>query len=136
MHRIVDICKSSEYIVAGQCHLTGQELATSRKQYRRLQTNNDHPSSYNDLLSKSDRCTMLISRQRELCIEIFKTVNKLNPLCMQKIFELRTSCYFLPSRNDLAHIRQHQTTFGSNSLISIGPQIWYHLPNELKSAEI
>ena len=46
---------------------------------------NDHTSSYNDLLSKSDRCTMLISRQRALCIKIFKTVNKLNPPFMQKI---------------------------------------------------
>ena len=28
----------------------------------------------------------------------------------------------------------HQTTFGSNSLTSIAPQIWNGLPNELKSA--
>ena len=44
---------------------------------------NDHTSSYNDLLLKSDRCMMLISRQRALCIEIFKTVNKLNPPFVQ-----------------------------------------------------
>ena len=50
---------------------------------------NDHTSSYNDLLSKSDRWTMLTSRQRVLCIEIFKTVNKLNPPIMQKIFNYR-----------------------------------------------
>ena len=54
---------------------------------------------------------------------------------MQKIFKLRTSCYSLRNPNDLAHIRPNQTTFGSNSLMSIGPQIWYNLPNELKSAE-
>ena len=96
---------------------------------------NDHTSSYNDLLSKSDRCTMLISRQRALCIEISKTVNKLNPPFMQKIFKLRTSCYSLRSPNDLAYIRPNQTTFGSNSLMSIGPQIWNNLANELKSAE-
>ena len=46
---------------------------------------NDHTSSYNDLLSKSDRCMMLISRERALCIEIFKTANTLNPPFMQKI---------------------------------------------------
>jgi len=45
----------------------------------------DHTSLYSDLLSKSDRCTMLISQQRALCIEIFKTVKKINP-CMQKIW--------------------------------------------------
>ena len=95
----------------------------------------EHTSSYNDLLSRSNRCTMLISRQRALCIEIFKTFNKLNPPFMQKSFKLRTSCYSLRSPNDLAHIRPNQTTFGSNSLMSIRPQIWNNLPNELKSAE-
>ena len=79
---------------------------------------NDHTSSYNDLLSKSDRWTMLISRQRVLCIEIVKTVNKLNPPHMRsvnaKTFHLRTSCYSLRNPNDLAHIRPNQATFGRN----------------------
>ena len=38
---------------------------------------NDHTSSYNDLLLKSDKGTMLVARQRTLCIEIFKTVKHL-----------------------------------------------------------
>ena len=95
---------------------------------------NDHTSSYNDLLSKSDKCTMLISRQRTLCIEIFKTVKQLNPPFMQNIFKLRTSRYSLRNPNNLAHVKPNQTTFGSNSLMSIRPQIWNGLPNELKSA--
>ena len=78
---------------------------------------------------------IIISRRRALSIEIFKTGNILSPPFMQKIFKLRTSCYSLRSPNDLAHIRPNQTTFGSNSLMSIGPQIWNNLPNELKSAE-
>ena len=96
---------------------------------------NDHTSSYNDLLSKSDWCTMLISRQRALCIEIYKTVEKLNKPFMQKISKLRTSCYSLRNPNDLVHVRPNQTTFGSNSLVSIEPQIGNNLPIELKSAE-
>ena len=54
---------------------------------------------------------------------------------MQKIFELRTSFYSLRNPNDLAHVRPNQTTFESNSLMSIGPQIWNGRLNELKSAE-
>ena len=54
---------------------------------------------------------------------------------MQKIFKLRTSCYTLQNPDDLAHVRPNQTTFGFKSLMSIGPQIWNNLPNELKSAE-
>ena len=47
---------------------------------------NDHTSSYNELLVKADKCTMLVARQRILCIEIFKTVKQLNPITFVKIF--------------------------------------------------
>mgnify|MGYP000117070050 CR=1 FL=1 len=95
----------------------------------------DHNSSYEELLRKSEKCTMHVNRLRYLCIEIFKTVHQLNPEFMQNIFETRTSNR--PSRrpNDLQHYRPNQTTFGSNSLRSLGPQIWNRLPDEIKSAE-
>ena len=96
---------------------------------------NDHTSSYDDLLLKSNKCTMLVARQRILCIEIFKTLKQLNPPFMQNIFRLRSSHYSLRNPNSLAHVRPNQTTFGSNSLSCIGPQIWNGLPNEIKSAE-
>ena len=96
---------------------------------------NDHTSSYKRLLSKSEKCTMVISRQGALCIEIFTTVKNLNPPFMQNTFKLRTSGYSLRNPNDLTHARPNQATFGSNSLKSIGPQIWNNLPNELKLAE-
>ena len=92
-------------------------------------------SSYNDLLLRSSKCTMHVARQRLLCIEIFKTLNHLNPPFMQSIFELRSSTYSLRNANNLAHFRPNQTTFGSKSLKSFGPQIWNGLPSELKSAE-
>ena len=96
---------------------------------------NDHTSSYDELLSKSNKCTMLVARQRILCIEIFKTVKQLNPPFMQNIFILRSSHHSLRNSNNLAHFRPNQTTFGSHSLSSIGPQIWNGLPNEIKSTE-
>ena len=54
---------------------------------------NDHVNSYDDLLLKSNRSTMLVSRQRTLCIEIFKTLKKLNPTFMNDVFSVRTSNY-------------------------------------------
>ena len=96
---------------------------------------NDHISSYNDLLLQSDKCTMLVASQRILCIEIFKTVKQLNPPFMQSIFRLRSSNYSLRNLNNLAHVRSNQTTFGSNNLTSIAPQIWNGLPDRIKSAE-
>ena len=96
---------------------------------------NDHKSSYNDLLLKSGRCTMQVSRQRTLCIEIYKTMNDLNPPFMKNFFKLRSSRYSSRKPYDLKHIRPNQVTFGSNSLESVGPQIWNGLPNKMKSAE-
>ncbi len=96
---------------------------------------NDHHTSYIDLLVKSERCTMHVSRLRVLCIEIFKTLKNLNPSFMHDIFKIRSSAYSSRNPNDLQHYRPNQVTFGSNSLQSLGPQIWNGLPNEIKSAE-
>ena len=58
-----------------------QNIEKLQERALRFQYNN-HASPYNDLLSKSDRCTMFISRQRAFCIEIFKNVkNKTLHLC-------------------------------------------------------
>ena len=117
--------------------LTSKSLQKIEKiQERALRfLHNDYVCSYKDLLLKSNRCTMLVSRQRTLCIEIFKTLKKLNPAFMNDIFSVRTSDYSLRNPNNLNHFRPNQVTFGSNSLKVMGPKIWNYLPNELKSAE-
>ena len=93
---------------------------------------NDHHISYSDLLVKSERCTMHVSCLRVLCIEIFKTLQNLNPSFMQDIFKIRSSTYSSRNPNDLQHYGPSQVTFGSNSLQSLGPQIWNGLPNEIR----
>ena len=40
---------------------------------------NDYDSTHEDLLKKSDYPNMNLRRQRKPCIEIYKTLNKLNP---------------------------------------------------------
>ena len=95
----------------------------------------DYSSSYNELPSKSQRCTMHVSRLRTLSLEILKTLNDLNPPFMKDIFQIRTSNYSMRNQNNLVHYRPNQVTFGSNSLKFLGPQVWDCLPNELKSAE-
>ena len=78
---------------------------------------------------------MQVSRLRVLCIEVFKTLKNLNPSFMHDIFKIKSSTYSSRNPNDLQHYRPNQVTFGSNSLRSLGPQIWNGLPNEIKSAE-
>ena len=78
---------------------------------------------------------MKISRLRSLCVEIYKTVAKLNPPFMQDIFKLKQITRSARNPNELYHHRPNQVTFGSKSLISLGPKIWNALPKEIKLAE-
>ena len=50
---------------------------------------NDYEISYEELLLKSDRETMNVNRLRLLCIEIYKTINNLNPGFTRGLFSLR-----------------------------------------------
>ena len=96
---------------------------------------NDSTSSYDNLLSKAGKCSMRISRLRTLCIEIYKTVSKLNPPFIQNIFKLKETTRSARNPKELIHHRPNQVTFGSKSLLSLGPQIWNALPKEVKLAE-
>ena len=78
---------------------------------------------------------MHVSRLRLFCIEIFKTISKLNPSFMQETFKVKSSTYLLREINNLEHYRPNQVTFGSNRLRSLGPQIWNGPPKDMKSAE-
>ena len=48
---------------------------------------NDYVSLYEQLLKKTGKCNMNIHRLRFLCIEIYKTLNDLNPSFIKQIFE-------------------------------------------------
>ena len=53
---------------------------------------NDYNSTYEDLLEKSGYLNMNLRRlQRLLCIEIYKTLDKLNSGYMNDIFKLRNT---------------------------------------------
>ena len=51
--------------------------------------------SYEELLLKSDRAPMNVNRLRLLCIEIYKTINNLNPEFMRDLFSLRETDRFV-----------------------------------------
>ena len=84
---------------------------------------------------KSERCAVHVSRMTALYIEIMKTLKQLNPSFRHDTCKVRSVAHSSRNPNDLQHYRPNQVTFGSNSLQSLGPQIWNGLPNEMKSAE-
>ena len=74
---------------------------------------------------------MEIKRLRVLAIEIFKTVNNLNPNYMKDIFTPKLHPKVRP--NDIL-VKHHNTiTYGTKSLKTLGPKIWNQLPEDIKS---
>ena len=92
---------------------------------------NDYTSTYDSLLAKANKPSMELKRYRTLALEIFKTLNVLNPTYMQDLFYLRSSSARRP--NNIAAVRTNTNTYGTKSLRSLGPQIWNSLPEHIKA---
>ena len=81
----------------------------------------DYDSNYDVLLRKSGKVTMEIKRLRVLPIEIFKTVNNLNPNYMNDIFIPKLHPTVRP--NDILVKHHNSITYSAKSLKTFGPKI-------------
>ena len=96
----------------------------------------DFEASNEVLLSKGGKSKMNVRRLRTLCVEIYKTLNDLNPSFMNNIFKLKintreVSWYKL----NLDIPKWNQRSFGYKSLKVLGPKIWNNLPYHFKSSD-
>ena len=97
----------------------------------------DFEASYEDLLSKGGNSKMNVRRSRTLCVEIYKTLNDLNPSFINNIFKLKINSREVRDKYKLnLHIpKWNQRAFGYKSLKVLGPKIWNNLPYHVKSSE-
>ena len=73
---------------------------------------------------------MKIRRIKTLAIEIFKTVNELNPNFMKSIFTSRTDSRV--RLFDLLVKNRNTEKYGSKSLMAQGQKIWNALPEQIQ----
>ena len=91
----------------------------------------DYSSSYEQLLTLANKPTLEVRKLRLLAIEIFKTINYLNPIYMKDIFSLNTRD---GSRDNILKVKtQKSKRYGTDTLRSLGPKIWNQLPNEIRN---
>ena len=76
-------------------------------------------NDYTSLLVKGNKPSIELKRYRTLVLEIFKTLNILNPTYMQELFYIRFSSAI--RRNNIAVVRSNTNTYGTKSLRSLGP---------------
>ena len=80
---------------------------------------NDSTSDYNQLLNKSSKASMEVTRLRNLALDIFKTLNNLNPAYMKEMFYKTTNLAYGPFN---IKVNQNNTTkYCNRSLKSLGP---------------
>ena len=101
-----------------------------QKRYLRIILN-DYESDYKTLLRYSNKPTIEIRRLRTLAVEMFKTLNEINPPYMKNIFTPKENAKV--RQNDIIVKRINTSRFGTQSLRSLGPKIWNSLPSNIKS---
>ena len=73
---------------------------------------------------------MEVRRLRVLALEVSRSVNKLNLVYMQSLFEKNVNSKRY--KDDLKVPIRNSVTFGDKSVRVFGPHIWNKLPAELK----
>ena len=80
---------------------------------------------------------MKVNRLRNLCLEIYKSINNIDPTLLNEIFQVRkTSGAFRSNYKlnlDVSTI--NQVSFGDKSLRYYGPKILNSIPFHIKSSE-
>ena len=56
-------------------------------------------SSYEELLQKAGKKAIKVKRLRSICIEIYKSINNINPMYINEIFKLRKTSRAVRSNN-------------------------------------
>ena len=98
---------------------------------------NEYSISYEELFKKSGNSTVNVSNYRSLCIEIFKSLNDINPSFLKDIFQLRMANRQTREKYklNLEIPKSNQVRFGTKSLRLFDPKVWNSLPYHIKSSE-
>ena len=106
-----------------------------KRAFRFLYDNCD--SSYESVVKLAGESTMNVTRLRSLCIEIFETLNSINPTFMNDIFELRKTNRAIRNqyKPNLEVPIINQVNLGAKSIRYLGPEIWKTLSFHIKSSE-
>ena len=67
-----------------------------------------------------------------MALTVFKSLNSLNPLCLNNIFSKKSVPYRMRDSYIIEQPKRRTTTFGLRSLSYVGAKVWNELPTYLK----
>ena len=94
---------------------------------------NDYFSDFNSLLEKDNSITIHQRNIQALTLEIYKTLNHLNPSFMKEIFHLKHQ-HFSTRNQNLAYPNPRTVTYGLESFGYKANQLWSNIPKEIQQA--
>ena len=94
---------------------------------------NDVNSTYSDLLRKSSRSTMFLSRLKAIAIEVYKCVNDINPVFLNEMFHMKNIPHNLRDSSKLVLPKFKTTSYGKQTLSYYGVHLWNMLPHQYKT---
>ena len=91
----------------------------------------DNKSSFAELLIKDESVTIHQRNIQTLGIELYKVAYGLAPKIMNSVLSLNTHCNY-PSQNAFASRNVKTVTYGTETLMHLGPKIWSLIPDDIK----
>ena len=95
---------------------------------------NDFDADYDELLNRMETNSILQTRIKRIAIEVYKSINGLNPSYLRSIFEIRNIPYVLRDSSRLDQPLKQTTNYGLRSINYLGSKIWNTLPMHIKNS--
>ncbi len=96
----------------------------------------DQISTYEHLLAKCNYVTLHIRRLQIISIELFKSLNSLNPSSMKDVFNVNESPYNLRDSSLMYLPSFNKIMYGQNTFKYYGSHLWNLLPTDIKNVWI
>ena len=90
---------------------------------------NDYEASFETLLKCSKQESLLTKRLKIMILEVFKTVNRLNPSCLHDLFTKNEVVYDMRTQK-LEQPKRRTTTYGLRTFSYLGSKLWNSLASE------
>ena len=87
----------------------------------------DYESPIERLLEMSNTTPLVISRLRLILLEVYKSINQLNPKCINGLFEEKSTSYSLRYPVKVLQPKKRTTTYGLRSISYTGAKLWNDL---------
>ena len=94
---------------------------------------NDTQTEYKKLLQQANALPLSYERQISILVEVFETVNKMNPSFMHDVFKLHECQYELRNKSQMVVPKHNTVTYGYNSLAVHGSLLWNFVSQKVKS---